>query len=66
MLLMLIFSPIHSFSMKIMTKTIAALVHNFDIGFWTEDERDGWERGYLKLFPSSKMRGLVVSVRSIG
>lgn len=51
--------------MRVMTKTIVALVYNYDLGFSTDDERDGWEREYLKLFPSLKMKGLMISVRNI-
>lgn len=51
--------------MKIMTKTIAALVHGFDLNFATEEERDGWGRGYLTLFPKEKMKGLMVSVCAV-
>lgn len=46
-----------------MPKIIAALIYDYNIGFWTEEERYGWGRGYLKLFPPSAIKGLTISVR---
>jgi len=45
-----------------MTRTLAILVYHYDIRFWNEAQKDGWGRGYLKLFPPKDMIGLEIGV----
>lgn len=45
-----------------MTRTVAALVYDYDLSFWDELQNDGWGRGYLRLFPLSGVKGMKIKV----